>query len=35
MEVSTERAIEIIEEKREVEKNRIIQTLGEMVRFRC
>ena len=28
MEVSTERAIEIIEEKREVEKNRIIQTLG-------
>jgi len=29
MEVSTERAIEIIEEKREVEKNRIIQTLGE------
>lgn len=29
MEVSTERAIEIIEEKREVERNRIIQTLGE------
>jgi len=29
MDVSTERAIEIIEEKREVEKNRIIQTLGE------
>lgn len=29
MEVTTERAIEIIEEKREVEKNRIIQTLGE------
>jgi len=29
MEVSTERAIEIIEEKREAEKNRIIQTLGE------
>jgi len=29
MEVSTERAIEIIEEKREVEKNRVIQTLGE------
>ncbi len=28
MKVSTERAIEIIEEKREVEKNRIIQTLG-------
>jgi len=28
MEVTTERAIEIIEEKREVEKNRIIQTLG-------
>jgi len=28
MEVSTERAIEIIEEKREAEKNRIIQTLG-------
>jgi DNA topoisomerase-1 len=29
MEVTTERAIEIIEEKREIEKNRIIQTLGE------
>ena len=29
MEISTERAIEIIEEKRETEKNRIIQTLGE------
>ena len=29
MEVSTERAIEIIEEKREAEKNRIIQILGE------
>jgi len=29
MEVTAERAIEIIEEKREVEKNRIIQTLGE------
>ncbi len=29
MEVSTERAIEIIEEKREAEKNRIIQVLGE------
>ena len=29
MEVSTERAIEIIEAKREVEKNRIIKTLGE------
>jgi len=29
MDVSTERAIEIIEEKREVEKNRIIQTFGE------
>ncbi|MDR3652545.1 MAG: type I DNA topoisomerase [Paludibacter sp.] len=29
MDVTTERAIEIIEEKREVEKNRIIQTLGE------
>ncbi len=29
MEVSTERAIEIIEEKRETEKNRIIKTLGE------
>ncbi|MDD5183865.1 MAG: type I DNA topoisomerase [Paludibacter sp.] len=28
MEVSADRAIEIIEEKREVEKNRIIQTLG-------
>jgi DNA topoisomerase-1 len=28
MEVSIERAIEIIEEKREVEKNRLIQTLG-------
>ena len=28
MDVSTERAIEIIEEKREVEKNRVIQTLG-------
>ncbi len=28
MEVTTERAIEIIEEKREVEKNRIIQSLG-------
>jgi len=29
MDVTSERAIEIIEEKREVEKNRIIQTLGE------
>jgi len=29
MEVTTERAIEIIEEKRDAEKNRIIQTLGE------
>ena len=29
MEVSTERAIEIIEAKREVEKNRIIKTLGD------
>lgn len=29
MEVTTERAIEIIEEKREVERNRVIQTLGE------
>ncbi len=29
MEVSTERAIEIIEEKREVERNRLIKTLGE------
>jgi len=29
MDVTAERAIEIIEEKREVEKNRIIQTLGE------
>ena len=29
MEVSVERAIEIIEEKRETEKNRIIKTLGE------
>jgi len=29
MEVTTERAIEIIEEKREVEKNRVIKTLGE------
>jgi len=29
MDVSTDRAIEIIEEKREVEKNRIIQTFGE------
>ncbi|MEI8274155.1 MAG: type I DNA topoisomerase [Paludibacter sp.] len=29
MEVSTERAIEIIQEKRETEKNRIIKTLGE------
>lgn len=29
MEISSERAIEIIEEKRKVEKNRIIQTLGE------
>ena len=29
MDVSTTRAIEIIEEKREVEKNRIIQILGE------
>lgn len=29
MDVTTERAIEIIEEKREVEKNRVIQTLGE------
>ena len=29
MDVTTERAIEIIEEKREVEKNRIIQTLGK------
>lgn len=29
MEVSKERAIEIIEEKREIEKNRIIKTLGE------
>lgn len=29
MEVTTERAIEIIEEKREAEKNRIIQILGE------
>lgn len=28
MDVSTERAIEIIEEKREVEKNRVIQVLG-------
>lgn len=28
MDVSTERAIEIIEEKREVEKNRVIQILG-------
>jgi len=29
MEVTTERAIEIIEEKRETEKNRLIMTLGE------
>lgn len=29
MEVTTERAIEIIEEKRETERNRIIKTLGE------
>ena len=29
MDVSTERAIEIIEEKREVERNKVIQTLGE------
>jgi DNA topoisomerase-1 len=29
MEISTERAIEIIEEKRHTEKNRIIKTLGE------
>jgi len=29
MDITAERAIEIIEEKREVEKNRIIQTLGE------
>jgi DNA topoisomerase-1 len=29
MEVTADRAIEIIEEKREVEKNRIIKTLGE------
>jgi len=29
MEVTTERAIEIIEEKREAEKNRLIMTLGE------
>jgi len=29
MKITTERAIEIIEEKREVERNRIIQTLGE------
>ena len=29
MEVTTERAIEIIEEKREVERNKVIQVLGE------
>lgn len=29
MHVSTERAVEIIEEKREAEKNRLIQTLGD------
>jgi len=29
MDVSTERAIEIIEEKREIEKNRIIKTFGD------
>jgi DNA topoisomerase-1 len=29
MEVTTDRAVEIIEEKREAEKNRLIQTLGE------
>jgi len=29
MDITAERAIEIIEEKREVERNRIIQTLGE------
>ncbi|MDP4238010.1 MAG: type I DNA topoisomerase [Bacteroidota bacterium] len=29
MDITAERAIEIIEEKREVEKNRIIQTLGD------
>ena len=29
MDVSTERAIEIIEEKREVERNKVFQTLGE------